>query len=148
MIEDIMEIFMDNFSVFGKSFESCLTNLKRVLTQCIEVNLVLNWDKCHFMVNSEIVLGQKILEAEIKVDQAKLTVIKQFTFSNNITDIKSFLGHVGFYCRFIRDFSKISKSLCCLLEKDVKFQITKECEEAFLVLKDKLSSAPIIITPY
>ena len=69
MIEDIMEIFMDDFSVFGKSFESCLTNLKRVLTRCIKVNLVLNWEKCHFMVNSGIVLGHKISEAGIEVDQ-------------------------------------------------------------------------------
>ena len=68
-------------------------------------------------------LGHKISEAGIEVDQAKLTIIKQLTFS------------------------KISKLLCCLLEKDVKFEFTKESEEAFLVLKDKLSSAPIIVTP-
>ena len=76
MIEDIMEIFMNNFSVFRNSFESCLTNLKRVLTWCIEVNLVLNWEKYHFMVNSRIVLGHKISKAGIEVDQTKPTVIK------------------------------------------------------------------------
>ena len=54
---------------------------------------------------------------------------------------------MGFYRKFIRNFSKISKPLCCLLEKDVKFEFTRECEKAFLVLKDKLSSAPIIVTP-
>ena len=81
---------MNNFSVFGKSFESCLKNLKRVLNRCIEVNLVLNWEKCHIMVNSGIVLGHKISTDGIEIDQAKLTVIKQFTFPKNVIDIRSF----------------------------------------------------------
>ena len=68
MIEDIMEVFMDDFSVFGQYFESCLNNLRRVLQRCIEVDLVLNWEKCHFMVTSGIVLGCKILETAIEVD--------------------------------------------------------------------------------
>ena len=68
MVEDIMEIFMDDFSIFGKSFELCLANLKRVLMRCIEIDLVLNWEKCHFMVNSGIMLGYRIFEAEIEVD--------------------------------------------------------------------------------
>ena len=57
MIEDIIEVFMDYFSVFGRSFDGCLHNLKLVLKRCIEARLVLNWEKCHFMVCEGIVLG-------------------------------------------------------------------------------------------
>ena len=76
IIEDVMEIFMDDFSIFGKSFDHYLENLKKVLQICIETDLVLNWEKCHFMVQSDIVLGHKISEAGIEVDQAKLAIIE------------------------------------------------------------------------
>lgn len=59
MVEDFVELFMDDFSLFGESFELCLTNLDRVLARCEETNLVLNWEKCHFLVREGIVLGHK-----------------------------------------------------------------------------------------
>ena len=58
--EKIVEVFMDDFSIYGTSFDDCLSNLDRVLHRCEETNLVLNWEKCHFMVNGGIVLGHKI----------------------------------------------------------------------------------------
>ena len=64
-IENIMEVFMDDFSVFGDSFELCLSNLDRVLKRCEKANLILNWEKCHFMVEEGIVLGHKILSVGI-----------------------------------------------------------------------------------
>ncbi|XP_075518285.1 uncharacterized protein LOC142552395 [Primulina tabacum] len=72
MIEDFIEIFMDDFSVFGSSFDTCLFNLSKVLERCEESNLVLNWEKCHFMVREEIVLGHKISENGIEVDKARI----------------------------------------------------------------------------
>jgi hypothetical protein len=60
-----MEVFMDDFSVYGKSFGDCLENLDKVLKRCQETNLVLNWEKCHFMVSERIVLGHKVLEKGI-----------------------------------------------------------------------------------
>ena len=60
LVEEIMDVFMDDFSVYGGSFEGCLENLEQVLTRCEETNLVLNWEKCHFMVEEGIVLGHKI----------------------------------------------------------------------------------------
>jgi len=71
MVEDFMEVFMDEFSVFGDSFESCLKNLEKVLIRCEETNLVLSWEKCHFMVQEGIVLGHKISKEGIEVDKAK-----------------------------------------------------------------------------
>ncbi|MCY5088397.1 reverse transcriptase family protein, partial [Salmonella enterica subsp. enterica serovar 1,4,[5],12:i:-] len=70
--ESIVEVFMDDFSVYENSFDNCLRNLDKVLQRCEETNLVLNWEKCHFMVNEGIVLGHKISERGIEVDRAKV----------------------------------------------------------------------------
>ncbi|XP_060210188.1 uncharacterized protein LOC132637057 [Lycium barbarum] len=109
MVEESIEIFMDDFSVVGDSFDECLQNLAQVLKRCEETNLVLNWEKCLFMVREGIVLG--------------------------------------FYIRFVKDFSKIANPLCKLLEKESKFVFDDSCLKAFKVLKERLTSAPIIIAP-
>ena len=69
---------MDDFSVFGSSFEHCLGNFELVLRRCEESNLVLNWEKCHFMVREAIVLGHRISKSGIEVDKAKVSIIKNF----------------------------------------------------------------------
>ena len=66
---------MDDFSVYGTSFDDCLGKLDRVLQRCEETNLVLNWEKCHFMINEGIVMGHKISERGIEVDKAKVDAI-------------------------------------------------------------------------
>jgi len=75
MVEKCIEVFMDDFFVFGSSFDCCLANLERVLQRCEETNLFLNWEKCHFMVQEGIVLGHKISVRGIEVDKAKIDVI-------------------------------------------------------------------------
>ena len=75
-IDNIMEVFMDDFSVCGKSFEGCLSNLEMVLERCVKVNLVLNCEKCHFMVRQGIVLGHLVSDKGIEVDKAKIEVIQ------------------------------------------------------------------------
>ena len=127
MIEEIMEVFMDDFSVFGESFEECLVNLDKVLRRCEETDLVLNWEKCHFMVTEGIVLGHKVSKQGLEVDRAKTSVIEQLPPPSNVKAVRSFLGHAGFYRRFIKDFSKISKPLSQLLEKDTSFNFNEEC---------------------
>jgi hypothetical protein len=77
MIEEIMELFMDDFSVYGKTFDHYLENLDKVLQRCQEKDLVLNWEKCHFMVRESIVLGHLVFERGIEVDKAKIEVIEQ-----------------------------------------------------------------------
>ena len=126
LVEDIMEVFMDDFSVFGDSFKGCLNNLEKVLARCEETNLVLNWEKCHFMVDEGIVLGHKISAKGIEVDRAKIETVENLSYPTNVKGVRSFLGHVGFYKRFIKDFSKISKPLSHLLEKDVPFKFTDD----------------------
>lgn len=114
-----MEVFRGDFSVVGNSFEACLAHLDEVLKRCEETNLVLNWEKSHFVMKEGIVLGHNC----------------------------SFLGHARFYRRFIKDFSKVAHPLFRLLEKDAKFHFDDACMRPFLELKEKLISAPIITAP-
>ena len=72
MIKEIMEVFMDDFSVYGKTFDHCLENLDKVLQRCAEKDLILNWEKCYFMVHEGIVLGHRVSECGIEVDRAKI----------------------------------------------------------------------------
>ncbi|XP_071702765.1 uncharacterized protein [Rutidosis leptorrhynchoides] len=147
MIEGSMEVFMDDFSVFGDSFDSCLSNLERMLIRCEESNLVLNWEKCHFMLKEGIVLGHKISRDGMEVDKAKIDVISKLPPPTNVKGIRSFLGHAGFYRRFIKDFSKIARPMTKLLEKDSTFDFNDECLQAFSILKNKLTNAPIMVSP-
>ena len=95
--ENIVVVFMDDSSVYGKSFDVCLSNHDRVLQRCEQTNLVLNWEKCYFMVNEGIVLGHKISERGIEVDKAKVDAIEKMLCPKDIKGIRSFLGHAGFY---------------------------------------------------
>nr|GEU39193.1 reverse transcriptase domain-containing protein [Tanacetum cinerariifolium] len=99
MIEKTMEVFMDDFSVFGNSFQSCLSNLEKMLKRCEDTNLYLNWKRSHFMVKEGIVLGHKISKEWIEVDKAKVNVITKLPHLTTVKGIRSFLGHVGFYRR-------------------------------------------------
>ncbi|GKB46098.1 DNA-directed DNA polymerase [Tanacetum coccineum] len=75
MIEESVEVFMDDFSLFGNSFDKCLNNLDKMLQRCKDAHLVINWEKCHFMVKEGIVLGHKVSRAGLEVDKAKIDVI-------------------------------------------------------------------------
>ena len=143
-IENIMEVFMDDFSLYGSSFNDCLNNLSRVLQRCEEVNLVLNWKKCHFMVNKGVILGHLVSDKGIEVDKAKVEVFEKLPPPSSVKGIRSFLGHAGFYKRFIKDFSKIAKPLTNLLAKDALYVFDNDCLEAFCRLKEALITAPIL----
>ncbi|GJT82723.1 reverse transcriptase domain-containing protein [Tanacetum coccineum] len=147
MIEKTMEVFMDDFSVFGDSFDSCLSNLEKMLKRCEDTNLVLNWEKCHFMCREGIVLGHKISKSGIEVDRAKVDVIAKLPHPTTVKGVRSFLGHAGFYRRFIQYFSKIAIPMTLLLEKETPFLFSKDCIDAFQTLKKKLTEAPILVVP-
>ncbi|GJY33845.1 reverse transcriptase domain-containing protein [Tanacetum coccineum] len=116
MIEKTMEVFMDDFLVFGNSFENCLSRVDKMLQR-------------------------------IEVDRAKINVIAKFPHPTTVKGVRSFLGHADFYRRFIKDFSKISRPMIHLLEKNTPFIFSDECIQAFQTLKKKLTEAPILIAP-
>ncbi|GKA37407.1 reverse transcriptase domain-containing protein [Tanacetum coccineum] len=123
MIEKMMEVFMEDFSVFGNSFETCLSHLDKMLQRCEDTNLVLSWEKSHFMVKEGIVLGHKISKNGIEVDKDKVDVITKLPHPTTVK----------------------ARPMTRLLEKDTSFFFSKECIEAFQNLKKKLIEAPILI---
>nr|GEV73710.1 reverse transcriptase domain-containing protein [Tanacetum cinerariifolium] len=147
MVEKTMEVFIDDFSVLGNSFENYLSRLDKMLQRCEDTNLSLNWEKSHFMVKEGIVLGHKISKNRIEVDRAKVDVIAKLPHPTTVKGVRSFLGHVGFYQRFIQDFSKISRPMTHLLEKNTLFIFSEDCIKAFQTLKKKPTKAPILIAP-
>ena len=147
LVEEVMEIFMDDFTVYGSSFDQCLKNLETVLQRCQDEQLALNWEKCHFMVTEGIVLGHKISATGLEVDQSKVSIIKTLAPPTTVKGVRSFLGHARFYRRFIKDFSKIARPLCRLLDKDTRFNFDDSCKAAFEEIKIKLVQAPIMAAP-
>ena len=115
MVEKSNEIFMDGFLLVGSSFDDCLGNLEPVLKRYKETNLVYNWEKCHFMVKEDIVLGHRVFENGFEVDKEKVETNEKLPLPTSVKGIRSFLGHVGIYSRFIKDFSTIEKPLSSLL---------------------------------
>ncbi|RDX94800.1 Retrovirus-related Pol polyprotein, partial [Mucuna pruriens] len=148
-----MEVFMDDFTVYVDLFNACLENLSKVLTRCIDTNLVLNFEKYHFMVIEGIVLGHLVSNRGIEIScgivcrakqiQGPTNIITSLPNPTSVWGVRSFLGHVGFYRRFIKNFSKIALPLSKLLQKDEEFNFDQSCIEAFPELKSRLTSAPI-----
>ncbi|RDX99935.1 Retrovirus-related Pol polyprotein, partial [Mucuna pruriens] len=144
---ECMEVFMDDFTVYADSFDACLEKLSKVLTRCIDTNLVLNFEKCHFMGIEGIVWGHLVSNRGIEVDKEKVDIITSLPDPTCVREVRSFLGHAGFYRRFIKNFNKIVLPLSKLLQKDVEFKFDKQCIEAFQELKNRLTSAPILRAP-
>nr|GEV16269.1 hypothetical protein [Tanacetum cinerariifolium] len=134
LIVDNMKVFMDDFFIFGSSFDYCLQNLEKTLKRCEETNLVLNWEKCHFMVKEGIVLGHKVSGSRIEVDKAKIKVISKLPYPTNVKAIWSFLRHAGLYRRFIKDFSQVVRPMTQLLVKDAPFNFY--CSLPFEIMCD------------
>ena len=105
--EEVMEIFMDDFTVYGSSFEQCLHNLGTVLQRCKDKNLALNWEKCYFMVTEGIVLGHMISATGLEVDKAKVSIIRDLMPPTTVKGIRSFWDMQD----FIEDLSKTSQKL-------------------------------------
>ena len=122
---------MDEFLLYGGTFDLCLENLSKIIHRCEEVDLVLNWEKYHFMVQEGVVFGHMVSQWGIQVDKAKIEVIERLPLPTCVKSVRSFLGHVGLYRRFIKDFSKTAKLLTLLLAKDTPFIFSNECLKAF-----------------
>jgi hypothetical protein len=98
-------------------------------------------------VQYSTLISHVISNNNIEVDKAKIDIISKLPPPMTVKGVRSFLGHAGFYKRFIKDFSKISRPLYALLAKDVKFVWTEKCMDAFNILKKLLTSIPIMMAP-
>nr|GEV12217.1 reverse transcriptase domain-containing protein [Tanacetum cinerariifolium] len=124
-----------------------LCNAPGTFQRCEDINLVLNWEKCHFIVKEGIVLDHKILKSKIEVDKAKVNVIAKLPPPTPVKGVQSFLDYAEFYCQFIQDVSKIVRPMTHLLEKETPFIFSTKCREVFKTLKNKLTEVSIRVAP-
>eukprot|EP00253_Pinus_taeda_P025549 PITA_25549 len=147
LVHDCVEVYMDDFSVYGDSFEHALTNLEKVLKRCIEANLSISNEKCFIMLNEGIVLGHYISSHDIKVDPSKIQIIVDLPIPKTQKEVRSFLGYASYYRRFIEHFSRIALPLFKLLAKYAPFNWNDNCQQVFETLKAKISTTPVLKGP-
>jgi hypothetical protein len=123
MLNDSMEIFMDDFTPYGVSFQEALQNLEKILKRCIQAHLSLSTEKCHMMMSEGIVLGHFISSQGIQVDPSKIQVIKNLPIPKTQTEVRSFLGHAGYYRRFIKKKFQNSFSPVCVTDEKCRIQM-------------------------
>ncbi|GKA96567.1 reverse transcriptase domain-containing protein [Tanacetum coccineum] len=145
MIEKTMEVFMDDFSIFGNSFKNFLSRIDKMLQRCEDTNLCLNWEKSHLWLEGIGRLPLRFLKKGTEVDKAKVNVIAKLPHPTTVKGVRSFLSHAGFYRRFI---SKISQPMAHLLEKNTPFIFSDECIQAFQTFMGiNLLSSILLIAP-
>ena len=138
---------MDDFTVYGNTFEEALEILEIFLKRCQEENLSLSQEKCFMMFTEGIVLGHHISGDGIRFDESKVEVISNLSIPSCQKDVRSFLGFTGYYRRIIENFTKIESRLFKLLTKDCEFKLNSDFQLAFETLKTKISEAPILRGP-
>jgi len=136
LIHDCVKIYMDDFTLYESTFEEALKNLEKVLKIFKEENLSLSHEKCFTMIIEGISLGHHILGDGIKVDKSKVEVISQLSIPSCQKDVRSFLGFIGYYRRFIENFTKLASPLFKLVTKDCEFNWNFNFQLAFKTLKE------------
>ncbi len=133
--------------VYSPTAEAHTEHLRTVLSILREHKLYAKLSKCEFWLSEVRFLGHMVSAGGISVDPLKIEAVKGWERPTTVTEIRSFLGLAGYYRRFIKDFSRISRPMTQLTRKGVKFEWSPKCEESFLLLKELLTTAPILITP-
>src|SRR3954466_2848521 len=140
-------VYFDDILIYSKSLEEHLDHLRAVFIALRNARLFGNLGKCTFCTDRVSFLGYVVTPQGIEVDKAKIEAIESWLQPKTVTQVRSFLGLAGFYRCFVRDFSTIAAPLNELTCKDVPFTWGTAQEEAFAVLKDKLTHAPLLQLP-
>ncbi|KAK1415113.1 hypothetical protein QVD17_30884 [Tagetes erecta] len=147
MLDRFIIVFIDDILIYSRTEEDHAQHLREVLTVLRKENLYAKFSKCAFWLREVQFLGHVVNAEGILVDPAKIETIMQWSPPKTPTEVRSFLGLAGYYRRFIKDFSKIATPLTKLTRKNIKFQWNPEQEEAFQLLKEKLTKAPVLALP-
>ena len=139
-----MIVFIDDILVYSRSEEEYAMHLRFVLQNLREHQLYAKFSKCEFWLDQVTFLGHVVSKDGIQVDPKKIEAIIEWPRPTTVTEVRSFLGLAGYYRRFVKDFYTIAAPLSRLTQKNVKFIWTDRCEEHFQLLKDVLTSAPVI----
>ncbi|XP_050889253.1 uncharacterized mitochondrial protein AtMg00860-like [Lathyrus oleraceus] len=146
-LDQFVVVFIDYILVYSKSEEEHVENLRIVLQVLKEKRLYAKLSKCEFWLREVSFLGHVVFGDGIAVDPSKIDAVLQWEAPTSVTEIRSFLGFAGYYGRFIEDFSKLALPFTKLTCKRAAFVWDVRCEESFLELKKRLTTAPILIFP-
>jgi hypothetical protein len=146
-LDKFVVVFIDDILVFSKTEEEHAEHLRIVLNRLREHQLYAKFSKCEFRLKKVPFLGHVLSAAGIEVDPSKVKDILEWKAPTSVHEVRSFLGLSGYYRRFIPNFSKVAKPMTELLKKANKFEWNDKCEEAFQILKQSLTTAPILAQP-
>jgi hypothetical protein len=146
-LDKFVVVYLDDILVYSKSKEEHEEHLCLILKKLREHRLYAKFSKCEFWLPEVSYLGHVISSKGIAVNPERVQAIIEWVTPKNIKQVRSFLGLASYCRRFVENFSKIAKPITDLLKKDKKFLWTPKCEESFKVLKEKLTSAPVLIPP-
>jgi ribonuclease HI len=146
-LDKFVVVFIDDILIYSQSEEEHVEHLKMVLQRLQEHQLYAKLSKCEFWINKVLFLGHIINQDGLAVDPKKVADILNWKTLKDVRGIKSFIGMAGYYRRFIEGFSKIDRPMKALLAKKVEFKWTQKCQEAFEELKNRLTTAPVLVLP-
>ena len=137
-------VYIDDILIFSQNFDQHLDHLGQVFQNLRAANLRIHPGKCKFAAREVKYLGHILSPKGIKVDPSKYSAIETYPVPKNVKNVRAFLGLAQFYRKYIKSFAQIALPLNKLLRKDVKFEWTEECNQAFLTLKKALITAPVL----
>ena len=147
IMEGWLTIYIDDIIVCSNTFEDHLQRLHEVLQKCIEANLTISLSKCNFCFHELKALGQIVSGLTLGIDQNRVAAVLQKPMPQNLNEVRSFLGFASYYRRHIENFAAVSRPLNELTQKGVVFEMTAERVKSYELLKQKLTSAPILLHP-
>jgi hypothetical protein len=146
-LDKFVIVFIDDILIYSKSREDHENHLQIVLGRHRAHQLYAKLSKCEFWLEKIAFLGHILTAEGIEVDPSKVEAVSKWKQPSNVSEVQSFLGMAGYYCRFIKGFSSIARPTTELLKKDNKFVWTPKCEESFQIIKKKLTTAPVLTLP-
>ena len=146
-MDQFVVVFIDNILVYSQDRENHDTHLRVVLETLRKEQLYAKLNKCEFWLNEVSILGHIVSKEGIRMDPKKIEVVVEWKPPRNVTEIRSFLGLAGYYRRFVKGFSMIAAPMTRLLQKDVKFELSEDCQRSFEKLKAFLTEAPVLTQP-
>ncbi|KAL5568094.1 hypothetical protein UlMin_024669 [Ulmus minor] len=146
-LDKFVIVFIDDILIYSRSRDEHAEHLRVTLQTLKEHRLYAKFSKCEFWLDRVQFLGHVISKEGITVDPVKIEAVSKWSAPTSVTEIRSFLGLAGYYRRFVEGFSSLAVPLTALTKKDKKFEWTDKCERSFQELKQRLTSAPILVLP-
>ena len=144
MVDVCMVIYLDDILIYSDDEESHMEHVRKVLQRLQDNHLHAKPEKCDFHVDTVEYLGMFISPRGITMDPSKVEAILSWPVPKTIRELQSFLGFANFYRRFIDNYSGMMKALTRLLRKDVVWVWTQSCQDAFELIKDSFTKAPVL----